>query len=213
MNTLKDKKVSALLAKLHQDAALNYKERYAILDQIKDLNERKVQHQILRKTAYMAVSPEEGAMLYFLANYAKATFIVEFGCSFGISTIYLGAAAKNNSGKVLTTELETNKIAQAEKNIANAGLLDYVNFLQGDAMKTLQTVDQKIDFLFLDGSKDLYLPIFKMLENKLSDKAIIYADNIDKPEAQNFVDYIKSKETFVSTILFDHKVLLSSYQI
>ncbi|MFI2744484.1 O-methyltransferase [Zhouia sp. PK063] len=213
MNTLKDKKVSTLLAKLHQDAALNYKERYAILDQIKNLNEREAQHQILRKTAFMSVSPEEGAMLYFLANYAKATFIVEFGCSFGISTIYLAAAAKNNNGKVLTTELETHKIVQAEKNVDNAGLLDYVTFLQGDAMETLQTVDKKIDFLFLDGAKDLYLPIFKLLENNLSDRAIIYTDNIDKPEAQDFVAYITSKETFVSTTLFDHKVLLSSSHI
>ncbi|MFP9114450.1 O-methyltransferase [Flavobacterium sp. RHBU_3] len=210
MNTIKDTQVSSLLTALHKESETNYRERYAILNSITDTTEREKKHDELRKTAFMSVSPEEGSLLYFLANYAKAKHIVEFGCSFGISTIYLAAAAKNNNGRVITTELEASKIAQAEKNITKAGLEGYVIFLSGDATQTLTTVEGDIDFLFLDGAKELYLPVFKMLEAKLSPNAIVYADNTDKPEAQDFVDYIQSKGNFNSTFLFGNKVLLSS---
>ena len=202
--------VSTLLSTLHKESEANYTERYAILNDITDSTEREKKHEELRKSAFMSVSAEEGSLLYFLANFSKAKQIVEFGCSFGISTIYLAAAAKNNNGKVITTELEISKITQAEKNIAKAGLTDYVTFLPGDATQTLISVDDDINFLFLDGAKELYLPVFKTLESKLSANAIVFADNTDKPEAQDFVQYIQNKNNFNSSFLFGSKVLLSN---
>ncbi|WP_435048800.1 O-methyltransferase [Formosa sp. S-31] len=176
-----------------------------------DKTEREQTHDRLRKTAFMSVSPEEGSLLHFLISYSKAKNIIEFGCSFGISTIYLAAAVKHNNGKVITTELEPNKIAQAERNITKASLNNYVTFLPGDASKTLANIDTPIDFLFLDGAKDLYLQVFKMLEHKLNSNAIIYADNIEKEDAKPFVDYLIASEDFNVTLLFENKVLIAYY--
>lgn len=85
------------------------------------------------RRTYMAVLPDEGRFLYFLAVMAKAKNIVEFGCSMGISTIYLGAAAKDNGGKVTTSELNTDKIDTARGNIERAGVGAQVTILSGNA--------------------------------------------------------------------------------
>ncbi|TWI18843.1 O-methyltransferase [Sphingobacterium siyangense] len=213
MNTLHTAPVKELLEALHIDAEANYKARYEVLNSISDKEEREKKHDELRKTAYMSVSPEEGSLLYFLATFSKVKNIVEFGCSFGVSTIYLAAAAKDNQGFVITTELEANKIEQAQKNIEKAGLSEYVTFLQGDAMQTLADVDTGIDFLFLDGAKELYLPVFNLLKSKLNDNAIVFADNIDKAETNDFVELISGLNAeFVTTKTFNDQVLIAHYK-
>ena len=159
---------------------------------------------------YMAVSLEEGRFLNLIARIGKYKNIVEFGCSFGISTIYLAAAAKDNSGKVITSEMEISKAAVARKNLEKAGLSELVEIREGDAIKTLSDIDKPVDLLFLDGAKDLYFPIFKMLKPKLSPGAAIIADNVDKPETHPLVDYLlQEKENFTTVILFDGRVLLA----
>ncbi|OUY09180.1 O-methyltransferase [Acinetobacter populi] len=207
MNTLTDKKVLNTLAVLHEkadaDQELRSKER-----QIAKEKGQEIKHAWA--TAYSAVGAEEGHLLYFLATASQAKNIVEFGCSFGISTIYLAAAAKNNGGKVITTDFEPNKVAGAQENIKEAGLEDFVTILVGDALQTLASVERLIDFLFLDGAKDLYLPLFDLLYSKLSKNAIIVADNANQEGARPFVDYIlKSESEFTSILLFNKRVLIS----
>ena len=45
----------------------------------------------------LAVSRETGALLYMLARSSRARTIVEFGTSFGISTLHLAAALRDNA--------------------------------------------------------------------------------------------------------------------
>ncbi|MBP6014036.1 MAG: class I SAM-dependent methyltransferase [Alphaproteobacteria bacterium] len=117
-------------------------------------------------------------MLFITAKAIRAQTIVEFGTSFGISTIYLGAAARANNGRVIGTECEPAKVKAARANVADAGLAQFVDILEGDAMKTLASLDATIDFLLLDGWKDIYLPMIKMLTPKMRAGAIVLADNI-----------------------------------
>ena len=63
----------------------------------------------------LAVSRETGALLYMLARSSRAKTIVEFGASFGISTIFLASAPRDNGGgRLITTEFERAKIARAQ---------------------------------------------------------------------------------------------------
>ena len=89
--------------------------------------------------AYLPISPEVGRLLYVLARNKQARTIVEFGTSFGISTIYLGAAVRDNrnGGRVITTELSTKKTNCARQNIAEAGLSDIVEILRGRCPRNL----------------------------------------------------------------------------
>lgn len=92
---------------------------------------------------------------------------VEFGTSFGISTIYLAKAAKDNGGKVISTEYMPHKVKIARQNIEEAGLSEYADIWEGDARETLRNINEPIDFVLLDGWPDLVFPIFKLLEPNL----------------------------------------------
>lgn len=68
---------------------------------------------------YIALEPDQGALCYLLARSLNACRIVEFGTSFGISTIWLAAAVRENgAGKVIGTEIVPGKAAQACRTFA-----------------------------------------------------------------------------------------------
>lgn len=129
----------------------------------------------------LAVSRETGALLYMLARGAKAQNIVEFGTSFGISTLHLAAALRDNGGgRIITTEFETSKVARARENLAAAGLIDLVDIREGDALQTLSVdLPETIDLLLLDGAKALYPEILSLLESSFRPGTFIVADDAD----------------------------------
>jgi predicted O-methyltransferase YrrM len=139
---------------------------------------------------YIPVSPEGGRLLYALVRAARPSTVVEFGTSFGISTIHLAAAVRDNgAGRVISTELNAVKAAQARANLAEAGLSDWVTILLGDARQTLATVDAPVGFVLLDGWKNLYLPVLKLLEPRLTPGALILADDTVSM-AEEMPDYL-----------------------
>ena len=129
----------------------------------------------------LAVSRETGSLLYMLARSSRARTIVEFGTSFGISTLHLAAGLRDNGGgRLITSEFEPSKAARARENLIAGGLIDLVEIREGDALKTLQAdLPVTIDLVLLDGAKALYPEILDLLENHLGPGAIIVADNAD----------------------------------
>ena len=176
------------LEKLHQESS---SEKLTILKGALKGVFRKLKPEDM-KEAYISVSKEQGEYIYNLLINEKAKNIVEFGTSFGISTIYLAAAAKKNNGKVITSELLASKCKIALQNFKDADVNNAIDLRLGDAIKTLKNVPGNIDFLLLDGWNDLYLPLIKMLEPKLSNGAYIYTDNIKFSGSKSFVKYINA---------------------
>ncbi|CAN7272261.1 O-methyltransferase [Caulobacter sp. LjRoot300] len=129
----------------------------------------------------LPVSRETGLLLYMLARGGGARTIVEFGTSFGVSTLYLAAALRDNGGGVLiTSEFEPSKVERARGNLAAGGLADLVEIRQGDALQTLSVdLPETIDLLLLDGAKALYPDILDLVESRLRPGALIVADNAD----------------------------------
>lgn len=191
MNTLLNAKVTAKLKELHSLAEIQQHQDRSLLTNAQ---------------RFMAVSPEQGQFLNFLACINKAQHIVEFGCSFGISGIYLASAAKDNGAHVITTELEASKGDTALQNFLAAGLADHIDVRIGDALQTLSDIT-KVDLLFLDGAKDLYLPVFQLLYPKLTANALVIADNIDKSQTHDLVNLIRSSVEFKSVSLFEGRML------
>lgn len=130
------------------------------------------------KEAFIPVSPESGQFLYLTALAAGSRHMVEFGTSYGISTLYLAAAAAETRGQVIGTEIEPEKIRTARENMVRAGVDGIVTVRAGDALETLKDVAQGVDFLLLDGWKDLYQPVLDLMLPKLAPGAIVIADNI-----------------------------------
>jgi predicted O-methyltransferase YrrM len=129
----------------------------------------------------LAVSRETGLLLYMLARSCGARAIVEFGTSFGISTLHLAAALRDNGGgRLITSELEPSKAARARDNLTAGGLVDLVEIREGDALQTLSVdLPAPIDLVLLDGAKALYPEILSLLERRLRPGALIVADNAD----------------------------------
>ena len=133
------------------------------------------------KDLWLPVSRETGALLYVLARSTNARSIVEFGTSFGISTLHLAAALRDNGGgQLIGSEFEPSKVAKAREHIAEGGLADLVEIREGDALKTLAVgLPESIDLLLLDGAKALYGEVLDLVEGRLRPGALIVADNAD----------------------------------
>jgi predicted O-methyltransferase YrrM len=203
MNSLNDSKVARSLARLHESARGDSARRAAARADGEE-------NSLLRMgELYLSVSPEEGRLLYLLARASGATSYVEFGASFGVSTVYLAAAARDNGGRLVTTEVHPRKCAATRNVLADAGLGDVVTLLEGDARRTLRDADGGIGFVFLDGWKSMYLPVLQILLPKLRAGALVAADNIDHEGARDYAHKIRSDAAFVSHTL--GKMELSCY--
>ncbi len=202
MRKIKDFKIQQTLNRLHNDSS---RDMGKILRGLSKGIFRKLRPEDM-KDAYIAISRKQGEFLYDLLVERQAKNIVEFGTSFGISTIYLAAAAKENGGKVITTELLAEKCAVAQHNFEEAGLSEVIDLREGDALKTLQNLEDSIDFLLMDGWNDLYLPLLKQLEPLFKDGTIIYTDNASFKSAKPYLDYIYSRpEKYRSQRVADDK--------
>lgn len=137
------------------------------------------------KDVWLPVSRETGHLLYMLARTCRARAIVEFGTSFGISTLHLAAALRDNGGgRLISSEFEPSKVARARAHLVAAGVEDLVEIREGDALLTLrEDLPERIDLLLLDGAKPLYNDVLDLVEDRLAPGALIVADNADHAPA------------------------------
>src|SRR5687767_11977323 len=172
-STLHRPEVRAVLNQLHR-AASKDRWRFAAIAPAMvaaKLSGRRLdarRHARLYRKVYIPVSREEGRFLYLVARSIGARHVVEFGTSFGISTIYLAAAVcDNGGGRVIGSELEPSKQRAASTHLVRAGLAAFAEVRPGDALETLRDVPAPVDLVLLDGWKDLYLPMLKLLTPRL----------------------------------------------
>jgi predicted O-methyltransferase YrrM len=201
-NSLTSPPVRPLLDRLFRAAAaddahwVSIRERYA--DNFAALSAREQADAYAE--LYIPVSPEGGRLLYTLVRASRPTTVVEFGTSFGISTIHLAAALRDNAavgdnpaGRVVSTELNAAKAARARANLAEANLADLVTILEGDARETLADLPGPVGFVLLDGWKHLYLSVLRLLEPRLAPGALVVADDTLSMAAEmpDYLSYVR----------------------
>jgi predicted O-methyltransferase YrrM len=191
VNTLRDPKVAAVIDRMYTEASdqmAQLRERGDEIRAAKTAQERADAFSVF----YLPVTPESGQLLYTLVRATRPALVVEFGMSLGLSAIHLASAVRDNgSGRVVTTELSAAKVAAAKASFAEVGLDDLITVLEGDATQTLAGIEEPVDFVLLDGWKDLYVPVIQLLAPKLSTGALVIADNTGMPDAQPYVDYVR----------------------
>ena len=138
-----------------------------------------------------------------------ASSIVEFGTSFGLSTLHLAAALRDNGGgQLITSEFEPSKIARAKANLEAGGLADLVEFREGDALDTLaRGLPDVVDLLLLDGAKSLYMDVLELIQPKLRPGAVILADNAD--HCPDYLDHVRRPENGYLSMAFTDEIELT----
>lgn len=179
-STLASEHVTAVLEGLHATASVeDLKAKQRVQAREAELGARLAppQRYELYGDAPLAITPEVGQLYYLLAATCRASRIVEFGASHGISTIYLASAIRDlGSGSLITTEILPAKAETTRRNLAAAGLDDLVQIRVGDARETLLDLADPVDILVLDGRNDLYIAILELVEPHLAPNALVIAD-------------------------------------
>lgn len=213
MNTLIQAPVSTVLEQLFADAdasqahlmqqmaGLSPEDRATLMASARSTDYRAFYTRA--KEFHLGVSRKTGALLYMYARMTKARSVVEFGTSFGVSTLHLAAALRDNGGGALiSAEFEPSKVAAARRNIESAGLSDLVEVREGDALETLADgLPESIDLVLLDGAKALYPGVLALLEPRLHAGSVLVADNADwSPE---YLEIVRSGGRYVSQALHE----------
>lgn len=216
MNTLNTEPLAQLLDRLFADADTSQAELRRKLEQLPPEQRQAFAHSTDYTSFYMeakdyhlAVSRETAKLLYLLARSGHARNIVEFGTSFGISTLHLAAALRDNGGgRLISSEFEPGKVLKARDNLRAGGLDDLVEIREGDALQTLaRDLPERIDLVLLDGAKQLYPRILALLEPRLPAGALVVADNADMcPE---YVALVRRPGGGYLSLPFDEDVELS----
>ena len=124
------------------------------------------------------VARTTGQFLFALVAPQTDCEVLEIGGSRGYSTIWLAAGARYLGGRVLSLENDPAKAEAWRRNIADAGLDEWAELVEGDAFETLERIEDVFDVVFLDAEKDDYEELFQLARKKVEPGALFVADNV-----------------------------------
>jgi predicted O-methyltransferase YrrM len=125
-----------------------------------------------------AVTATTGQFLFALVVPQVDCEVLEIGASRGYSTLWLAAGVRHLGGRVLSLESDPAKVAAWRANIAEAGLEEWAELIEGDAKQTVPEIDDVFDIVFLDAEKEDYEQLFQAARPKLEPGALVIADNV-----------------------------------
>ncbi len=144
---------------------------------------------------------EDGQTLHDIIVKNRYTSALEIGTSTGHSTIWLAWAMSKTGGKVITIEINEHRHKEALKNIAEAGLSDYVDARLGNAHDLVKQLPGPFDFAFSDADKDWYKQYFIDIDPKLKVGGCFTTHNVtDSLADDDFLNYVKTHPKYKTTI-------------
>jgi len=149
------------------------------------------------------IAPTTGRFLFALAASQAGVEVLEIGGSRGYSSIWLAAGARVLAGRVVSLEHDPEKCAAWRANIAEAGLEEWAELVEGDAFTTLREIEDTFDLVFLDAEKDGYEALFTLARPLLEPGGLVVADNV-LSHADTLAAYSAARqadETLVSVTL------------
>jgi predicted O-methyltransferase YrrM len=141
--------------------------------------EREVFIQKFRRSG-LNTTPGDARFLRLMILSSGAKHGVEIGSASGYGAIHMGLALEENRGHLYTMDIDPGMIKKCQKNILEMKLENVVTCLEGDALKIIPTLDDGVDFVFIDAAKSEYFDYFKLLEPKMKKGTMIVADNVIK---------------------------------
>jgi predicted O-methyltransferase YrrM len=150
----------------------------AVLTRLEEEDRRERDEGVARELRARQVAPTTGRFLFALVAPQTDCEVLEIGGSRGYSTIWLAAGVRYLGGRVLSLEHDPLKCEAWRRNIADAGLEEWAELIEGDAYETLPTIDDVFDVVFLDAEKDDYERLFGLARGKAEPGALFVADNV-----------------------------------
>ncbi|NIJ45641.1 putative O-methyltransferase YrrM [Wenyingzhuangia heitensis] len=206
--TTQQNQIDNVLNLLYKEAK---NDRYKIIKSLAESRIRPIQPMDF-KDVFLSISSKQGTYLKQIIQDHNLKNIIEFGTSFGISTLFLAQGILKTGGKIITTELIESKAKQAVDNFKKAEVNHLIDLRVGDAMHTLKNHSEPIDLLFLDGWKDLYFPLFKLLEPNFHKKTFVYVDNADMNDTQDFLQKVRQDPKYHLNSKYNGKVFLITHK-
>jgi len=165
----------------------------------------------------VALDPDKAEFCYQLCRASNARRIVEIGTSFGVSTLYLAAAIRDNisagggDGVVIGTEYEVDKAAAARAHFEQAGLSQFIDLREGDLRQTLKEIDGPVDFMLMDIWITMARPALELVTPHLRPGAIVIADNTRqyRNEYSDYFAFLEAQGFRTMTLPFDGGLELS----
>jgi predicted O-methyltransferase YrrM len=124
------------------------------------------------------VARTTGQFLFALVAPQADCEVLEIGGSRGYSTMWFAAGVRHLGGRVLSLEHDPAKCEAWRRNLADAGLDDWADLVEGDAFETLPAIDDVFDIVFIDAEKDDYERLFAIARTKVEPGALFIADNV-----------------------------------
>src|SRR5262249_43350083 len=135
--------------------------------------------KVFRSDKFVALDRDKAEFCYQLCRATDARCIVEVGTSYGVSTLYLAAAIRDNGGDgvVIGTEYEPGKASAARAHFEQAGLSRFIELREGDLRETLKEINGPVDFLLVDIWVGMARPALELVAPHLRSGAIVVCDN------------------------------------
>ncbi len=171
----------------------------AVLARLEEEDERERTAGVPPSERALPVGPESGRLLFALVAPNAGCEVLEIGGSRGYSTIWLAAAARILGGRVVSIERDPAKIDAWRRNIADAGLEEWADLVEGNALETLAAIEDGFDVVFIDAWKDDYERYFELARAKLEAGGVVVADNVTSNAiVQAYADRRQADPTLVS---------------
>src|SRR5215204_1973357 len=139
------------------------------------------------------VERETGRWLALLVRATKARELLEIGSSNGVSTIWLAAAVRQTGGRVTGTEILPERAAEANRNLADAGLDAVARVVAGDARATVASLTGPFDLVFIDAEKDDYVDHLGAVIDRLRPGGLILADNVISHDLSSYQTLLRAR--------------------
>lgn len=139
------------------------------------------------------VERETGRWLALLVRATNARELLEIGSSNGVSTIWLTVAARQNGGRVTGTEILPERAAEANRNLADAGLDTVATVVADDARATVATFPGPFDLVFIDAEKNDYVDHFEAVVDRVRIGGLILADNVNSHDLSAYQAVLRER--------------------
>jgi predicted O-methyltransferase YrrM len=148
-------------------------------------------------------TPGDAMMLRILVESRGARRGIEVGSASGFGAVNMGIAFERTGGQLYTLEIDPKRAEETRQNLRKVGLEKTVTVVEGDALKTLPTIDGEIDFIFIDAVKSDYLKYFKIVEPKLKRGAVVVGDNVIQSQRAmaDFLNYVTTNPSYDTVII------------